>query len=69
LSLLEHLRTYLELFGTTNSTIPEASLGYLDSQGVFNGDAVTPLRYVKLGYNDEIVARFGTLGGLAYRDV
>ena len=68
LSLQEHLRTHLELFATNNSKIPEASLRYLDFQGV-NGDAVIPLRYVKLGYNDEMVARFGTLGGLASRDV
>ena len=58
----------IELFGANSSTIAEDSLGYLDSQGV-NGDEVIPLWYVKLGHNDEIVARFGTLGGLASSNV
>ena len=63
LSLWGHLRTHLELFSTTGSTIAEASLGYLDSKGV-DGYAVIPLWYVKLGHNNEIVARFGTLDWL-----
>ena len=52
LSTVLKVEPMIELFSTTSSTIAEAPLGYLDSQGV-NGYAVILLWYIRLGHNDE----------------
>ena len=62
-----YLRTHPEPFARPHWTISEACLNYPNPQRV-NGDGVISW-YVKLGYNDERVARFGALGGLASNDV
>ena len=65
LFLYEHLRTKTEHSSLDGCRTLQC---FLNSQGV-NGDGVILLCNFRLGYSDEMVARFLVLGGLASGDV